>query len=278
MTEPCHDLAHLAHVEMLTDRFEESLDFFTRVYGLKLSGRDDTSAYLRAWDEYEFHSLKLTRSPTTGVGHVAYRADSPEALERRVQAIEASGYQDPRLGRRRPRPRAGLPLRGSLRPRLRDLLGHRALPCRGRRPAGAEEPRQPLSRPGRLAPPDRPREPARRGRRRLPRLGRDLPRRPRHRDDRARQRPARRRLVQRQQQDLRPRLHRGARRAATAGCTTSPTPPTSARTSCAPPTSSSRTASTSRPARTSTRSRAASFSTSGSRRATAWSSPTPAPG
>lgn len=89
--EPCHDLAHLAHVEMLTDRFDESLDFFTRVYGLKLSGQDATSAYLRGWDEYEFHSLKLTRADTTGVGHVAYRADSPEALARRVAAIEASG-------------------------------------------------------------------------------------------------------------------------------------------------------------------------------------------
>jgi catechol 2,3-dioxygenase len=92
MTEPCHDLAHLAHVEMLTDRFEESLDFFTRVYGLKLSAVDGDSAYLRAWDDYEFHSLKLTRAGTTGVGHVAYRAASPEALERRVKAIEASGY------------------------------------------------------------------------------------------------------------------------------------------------------------------------------------------
>ena len=91
MTEPCHDLAHLAHVEMLTDRFDESLDFFTRVYGLKLSGEDATSAYLRGWDEYEFHSLKLTRAGTTGVGHVAFRADSPEALARRVAAIEASG-------------------------------------------------------------------------------------------------------------------------------------------------------------------------------------------
>lgn len=91
--EPCFDIAHLAHVEMYTDKFEESLDFFTRVYGLKLSGRDDTSAYLRAWDDYEFCSLKLTRSDTTGVGHVAYRASSPEALERRVKAILASGYK-----------------------------------------------------------------------------------------------------------------------------------------------------------------------------------------
>jgi catechol 2,3-dioxygenase len=92
MSEPCHDVAHLAHVELLTDRYAESLAFFTRVYGLTLSGEDATSAYLRAFDDYEFHSLKLTRHHTTGVGHVAYRCASPAALARRVAAIEASGY------------------------------------------------------------------------------------------------------------------------------------------------------------------------------------------
>jgi catechol 2,3-dioxygenase len=78
---------------MLTDRFDESLDFFTRVFGLKLAAEDSTSAYLRAWDDYEVHSLKLTRAETTGIGHVAYRTTSPEALDRRVAAIEASGYR-----------------------------------------------------------------------------------------------------------------------------------------------------------------------------------------
>lgn len=93
MTETCFDVAHLGHVEVFTDRFEESLDFFTRVYGLKLSGQEGNSAYLRAWDDYEFHTLKLTRHTTTGVGHIAYRVSSPEALERRVKAIEASPYK-----------------------------------------------------------------------------------------------------------------------------------------------------------------------------------------
>ena len=93
MTEPCFDVAHLGHVEVYTDKFDESLDFFTRVYGLKLSALSGDSAYLRAWDDYEFHSLKLTRHHTTGVGHIAYRASSPEALERRVKVIEASGYK-----------------------------------------------------------------------------------------------------------------------------------------------------------------------------------------
>jgi catechol 2,3-dioxygenase len=91
-TNPSFDIAHLGHVEVYTDRFDASLDFFTRIYGLTLSGQDTTSAYLRAYDDYEFHTLKLTRHRTTGVGHIAYRASSPEALGRRVEAIEASGY------------------------------------------------------------------------------------------------------------------------------------------------------------------------------------------
>ncbi|MGO7522782.1 catechol 2,3-dioxygenase, partial [Rhizobium brockwellii] len=77
---------HLAHVEMYSNKFEESLDFVLRVYGLSLAGQDENSAYLRAWDDYEFHTLKLTRHHTTGLGHIAYRASSPEALDRRVKA------------------------------------------------------------------------------------------------------------------------------------------------------------------------------------------------
>jgi len=87
------EIAHLGHVEVYTDKFEASLDFFTRIYGLKLSLQEGDSAYLRAWDDYEFHSLKLTRHGRTGVGHIGYRAENPDALARRVAAIEQSGYK-----------------------------------------------------------------------------------------------------------------------------------------------------------------------------------------
>ncbi len=92
MVEPCLDTAHLGHVEMLTNRFDESLDFFTRVCGLTVSGRDDDSAYSRAWDDYELHTLKLTKSDTTGVAHIGYRVSCEAALARRVAVIEASDY------------------------------------------------------------------------------------------------------------------------------------------------------------------------------------------
>lgn len=100
--EPCFDVAHLGHIELLTDKFEESLDFFVNVYGLTEAGREGDSVYLRAWDDYEFHSLKLTASNTTGMGHCGYRTSSEAALHRRVKVIEEMelgiGWTDGDLG------------------------------------------------------------------------------------------------------------------------------------------------------------------------------------
>ena len=90
-SEPCFDVAHLAHVELFSDKPEASLEFFINILGLTESGREGDSVYLRAWDDYEFHSLKLTASNTTGVGHIGYRASSEQGLLRRVAAIEAMG-------------------------------------------------------------------------------------------------------------------------------------------------------------------------------------------
>ncbi|MEY4529699.1 MAG: hypothetical protein RLZZ156_420 [Deinococcota bacterium] len=86
-----NDLAHLAHIELLTPKPEASLDFFIKVMGMTQSGISGDSVYLRGWDDYEHHSLKLTAAKTSGLGHYAFRASSPAALERRVKAVEASG-------------------------------------------------------------------------------------------------------------------------------------------------------------------------------------------
>src|ERR1051325_831658 len=90
--EPIHDIAHLGHVELLTPKFEESRRFFIDVMGMTQSGEKDGSAYLRGWDDYERYSLKLTASKTSGMGHVAFRTRSPQALERRAAALKGSGF------------------------------------------------------------------------------------------------------------------------------------------------------------------------------------------
>lgn len=89
--EPILDVAHLGHLELLTPTPEKSLDFFVNVMGMTESGRRGDSVYLRGWDDYERYSLKLTGAKTSGLGHAAFRARSPQALARRVKAIEAAG-------------------------------------------------------------------------------------------------------------------------------------------------------------------------------------------
>jgi catechol 2,3-dioxygenase len=86
-----HDVAHLAHAELLTPEPEKSLWFFTQVLGLTENGSSGDSVYLRTWDDYEHHSLKLTASQTSGIRRTGLRAASEDALQRRVAAIEAAG-------------------------------------------------------------------------------------------------------------------------------------------------------------------------------------------
>lgn len=89
--EPIRDVAHLGHVELLTPRPDKSLWFFTALLGMECVHQEGQSAYLRAYGDYATTTLKLTEAPQAGVGHVAWRAISQKALERRVAAVEPTG-------------------------------------------------------------------------------------------------------------------------------------------------------------------------------------------
>ncbi len=91
-TEPVLDIAHLGHLELLTPTFDKSVRFFVDVMGMTISGEKGDSVYLRAYDDYERYTLKLTASKTNGMKHVAYRCRSPQALERRAAALKGSGF------------------------------------------------------------------------------------------------------------------------------------------------------------------------------------------
>lgn len=91
LAEPVFDIAHLAHIELLTPKLEETRRFFVEVMGLYENGREGDSIFLRGWDDYEHHSLQLTASSKPGLGHYALRTTSPQALQRRVAAIEKTG-------------------------------------------------------------------------------------------------------------------------------------------------------------------------------------------
>lgn len=82
--EPVLDIAHLGHIELLTPKPDESLKFFVDVLGMTESGRKGDSVYLRAWDDYERYSLKLTGTKTSGL------------KSRRVPCAQPPGARAPR--------------------------------------------------------------------------------------------------------------------------------------------------------------------------------------
>lgn len=91
LSEPIFDVAQLAHVELLTPDLDGTLRFFMDFMGMQETERRGQSAYLRGYEEQYHHSLKVTEAQHAGLGHVAWRTRSPQALERRVAAVEATG-------------------------------------------------------------------------------------------------------------------------------------------------------------------------------------------
>jgi catechol 2,3-dioxygenase len=97
------DVAHLGPVDLHTPKGDESLAFFVDIMGMDVVAQDGPATYLRGWGDYQRWSLKLIASETSGMGVLGLRAWSPEALERRVAAVEATGlgegWTDGDLGR-----------------------------------------------------------------------------------------------------------------------------------------------------------------------------------
>jgi catechol 2,3-dioxygenase len=91
MSGPTGDIAHLGSVELLTPKPLQSLRFFTDLLGMEIVREVGASWYLRGYGDYATSTVKLTASPAAGVGRISWRAASPDALTRRVAAIEAAG-------------------------------------------------------------------------------------------------------------------------------------------------------------------------------------------
>ena len=96
---PLHDIAHLAHVELRTPVLDDSVEFFIRYLGLTENGSAGGSVFLRAWDDYEQITIKLTGHRTSGVGRTSLRAASPEGSftrsSRRAMRLRAFSPRTP---------------------------------------------------------------------------------------------------------------------------------------------------------------------------------------
>jgi catechol 2,3-dioxygenase len=81
-------IAQLAHLEVLTPTPDETVHFFRDIMGLEESGRHEDSIFLRGWGEWNYHSLQITEGSEPELGHIAWRAASPEHLDTAVKRLQ----------------------------------------------------------------------------------------------------------------------------------------------------------------------------------------------
>ena len=95
-------VAQLAHAELFTPKMDETLWFFKDVLGMYQVAREGQSVYLKAYEDFYHHSLKLTKADQPGLGHVAWRTSSKEVLEETAKHLEkiglGEGWTDGDLG------------------------------------------------------------------------------------------------------------------------------------------------------------------------------------
>jgi catechol 2,3-dioxygenase len=87
-------VAQLAHVPLFTPRPDATLHFFKDLLGMQESARAGQSGYLRAYEDHYHHTLKITESAQPGLGHIAWRTASSEALQRCAERLQADGQGD----------------------------------------------------------------------------------------------------------------------------------------------------------------------------------------
>lgn len=87
------EIAKLGHVALVTPDLDKSLWFFRDVIGLEVTEEKNGTYYLRAWGEWEHHSLSLTAGDRGYVDHIAWRTKRPEDVDGFAQLLEKAGTE-----------------------------------------------------------------------------------------------------------------------------------------------------------------------------------------
>lgn len=74
-------IAHIGHVEISVSNMEKSLWFYTEVMGLVLTEQDGDYAYLRAWQDFDHHTLVLKAANDSKLLRMGWRVSSLESLQ-----------------------------------------------------------------------------------------------------------------------------------------------------------------------------------------------------
>lgn len=85
------EIAKLGHVALVSEDLEKSLWFFRDTIGLEETEVVDGVHYLRAWGDFEHHTLSITAGETSYIDHIGWRTKRPEDVATFAKLLEDAG-------------------------------------------------------------------------------------------------------------------------------------------------------------------------------------------
>ncbi|MQB07885.1 catechol 1,2-dioxygenase [Agrobacterium tumefaciens] len=89
--DPGPRIAHAGGINIGTPNLERSLWFFRDVFGMEVTAEDDGVAYLRGYQEFDHHSLVLTKQDEALINTYSFRVSRPQDVELFHDQLKADG-------------------------------------------------------------------------------------------------------------------------------------------------------------------------------------------
>lgn len=90
-------IMRIGRVELRVLDLEESVKYYTQVIGLEETGRDRDRVFLKAWDEYDHHSIILKKADHPGLDHFAFKVKNEAVLSTLEKKLEQFGVTTSRV-------------------------------------------------------------------------------------------------------------------------------------------------------------------------------------
>jgi catechol 2,3-dioxygenase len=92
-------ILRLAHVDVTVVDLDLAVAYYTEVIGMLVVERDESSVYLKCWDEPGHHSLRLVYAPRTGMEQMSFKVEREDDLADLENAVSRYGFPVSRVSK-----------------------------------------------------------------------------------------------------------------------------------------------------------------------------------
>ena len=92
-------IMRIGRAELRVMELDKAVNYYTNILGLEEVGRDAGRVYLKAWDEYDHHSLVLLEADSPGLETMGFKVESNDELDMLEKKVQQFGLSLQRISK-----------------------------------------------------------------------------------------------------------------------------------------------------------------------------------